>query len=167
MSELITAFAEWAWQRHHNIASWYIRPLFLMPLAWFAYRRIARGIVVTLLALATSMFWFPAPATPDPRVAEFLAFEQRWLTAGLTTASVLGALLVVAALTAYCVAFWRRSVAWGVVLLNAMAVGKLAWCVWGDDAGWAMAAPALTGLIVCDLILLAAVRYRKVRHVHP
>ncbi len=28
----------------------------------------------------TSMFWFPAPATPDPRVEEFLAFEQDWLT---------------------------------------------------------------------------------------
>lgn len=30
------ALMEWAFARHHNTASWYIRPLFLIPLCWFA-----------------------------------------------------------------------------------------------------------------------------------
>ena len=32
-------FTAWAWERHHNILSWYIRPLFLLPFCYFAYRR--------------------------------------------------------------------------------------------------------------------------------
>jgi hypothetical protein len=37
--ELINDVATWAWARHHNILSWYIRPLFLLPFCLFAYRR--------------------------------------------------------------------------------------------------------------------------------
>jgi hypothetical protein len=32
---------------------------FLLPFCYFAYRRSLWGIVLTLLTLATSMFWFP------------------------------------------------------------------------------------------------------------
>ncbi len=71
-------FFAWACARHANILSWYVSPLFLIPLAYFAYRRRFSGIVVTLLALATSMFWFPRPARVTPAVTEFLAFERTW-----------------------------------------------------------------------------------------
>lgn len=67
------AFCGWAWERHHNPLSWYIRPLFWLPFAFFAYRRSALGMVLTLLALATSMFWFPPPAHVDPQISRFLA----------------------------------------------------------------------------------------------
>lgn len=77
--EMLQDFAEWAWLRHHNLLSWYIRPLFLIPFCYAAWRRSLTGIAVTLLALATSMFWFPAPAHPDPRVAEFLDVEREYL----------------------------------------------------------------------------------------
>ena len=150
-------FSEWIWQRHQNMWSWYIRPLFLIPLAWFAYRRSATGLVATLIALLTSMFWFPAPAEPDPRVEEFLAFEQAWLTGDWDAAKVLLTLLVPIALSAYCAAFWLRSLPWGLVVLNVMAVGKLTWGVLaGDGSGWAMALPALVGLAIGDVVLVAA-----------
>jgi hypothetical protein len=87
------ALAAWAWARHHNVLSWYVRPLFLLPLAWSAHRRSATGIAVTLVGLATSMAWFPAPARVDPRVAEFLRFEQEWLTGEWTGRKVLLAML--------------------------------------------------------------------------
>jgi len=37
--ELLADFVGWAWERHHNPLSWWIRPLFLIPFAFFAYRR--------------------------------------------------------------------------------------------------------------------------------
>ncbi len=49
-------FLQWAWARHHNPLSWYIRPLFLLPFCYFAYKRSMWGIALTLLALATSIF---------------------------------------------------------------------------------------------------------------
>jgi len=70
--ELLDAFLSWAWARHHKILSWYIRPLFLLPFCYFAYRRSIKGIVLTLLALASSMFWFLEPEQPDPEALDFL-----------------------------------------------------------------------------------------------
>jgi len=60
-------FVAWAWARHHNVLSWYVRPLFLLPFCYFAYRRSLWGIVLTVVALATSMFWFPPQSTRAQR----------------------------------------------------------------------------------------------------
>nr|WP_320022777.1 hypothetical protein [uncultured Draconibacterium sp.] len=32
-------FFYWVFERHHNQLSWYIRPLFLIPFCYFAYKR--------------------------------------------------------------------------------------------------------------------------------
>ncbi|WP_137148736.1 hypothetical protein [Mycolicibacterium sp. CR10] len=155
---------DWVWERHLNVLSWYIRPLFLLPLALFAYRRSGWGIAATLAALATSMVWFPAPSRPDPGVREFLEFEKQWLTGDWTVGKFVLSLLVPVALAAYCLAFWRRSLAWGLVVLNAMAFGKLAWGVLaGAGTGWAMAAPALIGLLVGDVVLVVALLWSRRR----
>lgn len=162
------ALWDWVWSRHANVLSWYIRPLFLLPLAWFAYRRSGWGIAATLVVLATSMAWFPQPAQPDPKVLEFLRFEQDWLTGEWTTGKVVLTLLVPLALAAYCAAFWSRSLVWGLVVLNVMAVGKLTWGVLaGSGTGWAMAAPALAGLLIGDLVIVAALLYRRRRRISP
>ena len=42
--DVIDDVAAWAWARHHNILSWYIRPRFLLPFCLFAYRRSLLGI---------------------------------------------------------------------------------------------------------------------------
>jgi hypothetical protein len=159
----INDFLGWAWERHHNVLSWYVRPLFILPLAYFSYRRSLSGIALTLLALATSMFWFPAPERVDPRVEEFLAFERRWLTGEWTAGKVLSTLVVPAMLGVLCLAFWRRSLLWGLLVINVIAVTKVAWgVVDGSGSGWIMLAPALVGLAICDAaVLYAARRMRK------
>src|SRR4028119_1366141 len=180
--QLLADLGDWAYDRHANPLSWYIRPLFLIPLAWFAHRRSGWGIVGTPVApatstaslpapaagvasagpraaLATSIAWFPAPAVPDPQILEFLDFEREWITGTWDLEKFAQATLAPLALTAYCLAFWRRSVVWGLVLLNAMAGGKLLWgVVVGDGTGWAMTVPGLVGLLVCDAAVLWGVR---------
>ena len=168
IAQLLADFGDWAFDRHANVLSWYIRPLFLLPLAWFAYRRSGWGIAGTLVALATSMFWFPAPARPSPQVLEFLDFEREWLTGDWTGPKVLVSLVVPLSVTAFCLAFWKRSVVWGLVILNLMAGGKLLWgVVAGDGTGWAMTAPALAGLLIGDAVLLWALRRMRARRIHP
>ncbi len=168
ISDYLTEFGNWAYDRHGNVLSWYIRPLFLLPLAFFAYRRSGWGIAGTLIALATSMFWFPAPAVPDPRVEEFLEFEQEWLTGDWDYRKILFSLVApTVAIGAYCLVFWRRSLGWGLVLLNVMAVGKVLWgVVFGDGTGWAMTVPALTGLAVGNAVLIYVVRRQRARRRH-
>ncbi|MGK5168867.1 hypothetical protein [Geodermatophilus sp. CPCC 205761] len=161
-------FGDWAFDRHANPLSWYIRPLFLLPLAWFAYRRSGWGMACTLVALASSIFWFPAPAQPDPQVLEFLDFERKWLTGNWNAQKTLLALVAPLSLAAFCLAFWKRSVGWGLVILNLMAGAKLLWgVVSGDGTGWAMTAPALVGLVLGDVAFLWALRrLRERRHGH-
>jgi hypothetical protein len=150
---------DWVWARHTNELSWYVRPLFLVPLAWAASRRSAWGIALTLLALVTSMAWFPAPARPDPQVLAFIAFEREWLAADWDAGKIALALLAPVSLAAYCAAFWRRSLVWGLVVLNAMALGKVLWAVVSEDGGVAVIVPALLGLAIGDAVVLAAARW--------
>src|SRR4028119_993539 len=162
--QLLADLGDWAFDRHANPLSWYIRPLFLITLAWFAPRRSGWGIAGTLVALATSIAWFPAPAVPDPQILEFLDFEREWLTGTWDLEKFAQATLAPLALTLYCLAFWRRSVVWGLVLLNAMAGGKLLWgVVVGDGTGWAMTVPGLVGLLIGDVAVLWALRRLRAR----
>jgi len=155
----LAGFLERVWARHHNVLSWYVRPLFVLPLAYFSYRRSLFGIALTLVALATSMFWFPAPERVDPKVEEFLAFEREWLTGAWTAEKTVSALAVPLMLGVLCLAFWRRSLLWGLVVINAIAFTKVAWgVVDGAGSGWVMLGPALVGLAICDAAVLYAAR---------
>jgi hypothetical protein len=158
LEAVLDAVGSWAWARHHNVLSWYIRPLFLLPLAWAAYRRSAAGIVATLLALATSMAWFPAPGVPDPKVEEFLAFEKEWLTGHWDATKIALSLLPPAGLAAYCIAFWRRSLRWGLLVLGGMAFSKIAWSTIAGEGGGAVVLPALVGLAVGAAVIALAAR---------
>ena len=65
--DVLDDFLNWAWARHLNPLSWYIRPLFILPFCYFAYRKSVGGMALTVVAVTSSMFWFPVPATPEPR----------------------------------------------------------------------------------------------------
>jgi hypothetical protein len=157
-------FVAWAWERHHNVLSWYIRPLFFLPFCYFAYKRSLSGMILTLVALATSMFWFPAPERSDPMTLEFLAVEREYLTGDWTLAKVLQALLVPISL-ALGLVFWKRSIVYGLVLINAMVLVKLVWSFYfGDESGGLTLLPsALAGLAVCDVVILYVVRRMRKR----
>ncbi len=156
----IDGFAAWAWARHHNELSWYIRPLFILPFCYFAYRRSLFGITLTLVALATSMFWFPAPERANPGAAEFLAMEREYLTSEWSLWKILLGLLVPLSFAALAVAFWRRSLVLGLAVINAMVLVKVVWSFYfGDTSGGLTLLPsAVVGLAVCDAVILFLVR---------
>ena len=162
--ELLDDFLSWVWDRHHNELSWYARPLFLLPFCYFAYRRSVWGIVVTLLVFPTSLFWFPAPENPSPRVEGYLAWERQFLTEGSVAARVALVLLVVGFFVALAAGFWKRSWLWGLAVLNAGTLLKVIWSVaFGGAAGWASLAPSLFTLAVTDAAILLAAYWLKWR----
>lgn len=158
MEQWLSDFAAWAWARHHNEWSWYIRPLFLVPYCWFAWRRSLAGLALTVAALATSMFWFPAPETPSPLALDVLAAERDYLLAPWTWWKVAVALLVPATLIALAAAFWRRSFVWGVAVVNVIALAKVAWSFvfFTTEGALYHLVPATTGLLACNAVLGAA-----------
>jgi hypothetical protein len=161
-------FVAWAWSRHHNVLSWYVRPLFILPFCFFAYRRSLFGIVLTIIALATSMFWFPVPENKSPAVNEMLAPEREYLTTDWTLWKVSIALLVPLTFAALGLAFWRRSLLWGLAVVNAAILFKIAWTfLFSTEAGAMSHLPAaMLGLVVCDALILYVMRKMRARSLH-
>ena len=119
---------------------------------------------MTLLIFPTSLFWFPAPENPSPRVEGYLAWELQFLTKGSDAARVALVLLVVGFFVALAATFWKRSWLWGLAVLNAGTLLKVIWSVaFGGAAGWASLAPSLFTLAVTDLVILLAAYLLKRR----
>ena len=143
------AFQDWLFARHHNILSWYIRPLLLIPIMLAAWRRSWAGLAAGIFALLTSMAWFPAPAVADACVAQFLADEIAFLRGGWTLAKLLYTLVVLAYFALLIAAAWQHSGKGLAAVLTAAAVAKVAFSLMGSGAAAsAMIAPALVGLAI-------------------
>jgi hypothetical protein len=155
----------WAWERHHNVLSWYIRPLFFLPFCFFAYKRSLFGMTLTLVALATSMAWFPATEATSPAVTEMLAAEEEYLTGDWTTLKVLLALIVPISFAALGLAFWKRSLFWGLAVINGAILIKTGWTfVISTEAGAMSHLPAaVLGLAVLNAVILYVVRRMRKR----
>ena len=160
--DLLTDFLNWAWARHHNPLSWYIRPLFVLPFCYFAYKKSVWGMVLTIVAVASSMFWFPAPLTPNPRGAALISVERQYLAEPLTLSRfVLTALIPVWFLTLAWVVQKRSW--WGVAaVIGSGTLLKVGWLfrVGGSDA-WVIVPPVALGTALCACVLLFA--YRRIR----
>lgn len=158
----VNQILEWAWARHHNMYSWYIRPVFILPFCYFAWRRSLAGIVATLVATLTSIAWFPAPETPSPDALRYLGLERRWLSSGPLTLAIV--LLVGTSLWLLAAAFWQKKWLYGVLVLNLATLAKVAFSVtFGGEAGWAALLPSLVTLAVCNAVLFAVWRSFHVR----
>ncbi|MFE8701424.1 hypothetical protein ACFYKX_12535 [Cytobacillus sp. FJAT-54145] len=143
-------FLDWAFARHHNQLSWYIRPLFILPFCYFAYKRSLAGISVTIFCLLTSMFWFPEPNTVSNQVKDFLQFEVDYLTGEWGIGKILITSIVPISLTALAVAFWKRNVMIGLTVIVFIALGKMGWSViFAGESGKSIMIPAISGLMIC------------------
>lgn len=72
-------FQTWAFERHQNLLSWYIRPVLIVPIMYFSYKRQIVGVTASIFALLTSMIWFPVPSeTPALVSASFCKRLGAW-----------------------------------------------------------------------------------------
>lgn len=164
--DFLNDFFVWAFERHHNVLSWYIRPLFLLPFCYFAYKRSIKGIVITLIALATSMFWFPKPTTVNPKVDEFLEMEMDYLFGEWNFIKIVLSSLVPVTMLALAYAFWKHSWKYGLLVINLIAILKVLWSLYAgvEGSGATVILPAFIGLIICNLVIIIAYRVVKKRN---
>ncbi|WP_207496810.1 hypothetical protein [Aridibaculum aurantiacum] len=149
------AFFTWIFHRHQNSLSWYIRPFFLVPFCFFAYRRSWAGIAITVFCLFTSMFWFNQPEIVNEQVLEFLAFEKEWLMKDWNIEKSLLAATIPLSYTVLGIAFWQRSLVMGLVVIVLMAAGKVSWSIYNaGNAGKSVIVPAIVGLVLCVILIL-------------
>ncbi|MDI3405113.1 hypothetical protein [Streptomyces cavernicola] len=159
--ELLRDFLDWAWPRHLNPVSWYIRPLFFLPIAYFCWTRRPVALTATVVAMLSSFFWFPAPAPGaiDPQIQGVLDMEERlfvdptWIT--WVTLPTIPALLA-----GLCLAFWRHSIGWGLLVIDAGLAFKIAWAYAnsGSDGGATLLPLGLGGALMTATVLVIARR---------
>ena len=143
-------FFMWAFQRHRNILSWYIRPLFIIPIIWSAYKKRVSGISISIFGLFTSMFWFPKPNITNPEIVKFLNFEANYLKSGWTIDKIALFFTVVTFFIFIIISTWTKNWKLLLVILIAAAFFKIfnSYLLTGKSA-FSMLTPAVTGLIVC------------------
>lgn len=153
-------FFNWMFERHHNQLSWYIRPIFLIPFCYFAYKRSWAGISITIFCLLTSMFWFSKPDIVSDEVISFLQFEKDWLYGEWNLIKLWLISTVPVSFFALGLAFWKRSLIMGLGVVVLMATGKIVWSIYNaGESGKSIIIPAVCGLIVC--VGLMVYGYRK------
>jgi hypothetical protein len=157
------SFFDWAFDRHHNQWSWYIRPLFLVPFCYFSYNRNWIGISITIFCLFTSMFWFPRPEIISDNVKEFLQFEKEYLYGEWDINNIIMTLTIPISFIALGLAFWKRSVFIGLGVVILMATGKVIWSIHNaGESGKSIIIPAVIGLLICCVLIYFV--YRKQKH---
>ncbi|NRD90693.1 hypothetical protein C8024_16430 [Sphingopyxis sp. BSNA05] len=153
----------WVWDRHQNLFSWYSRPLFIIPAAYYAYRRKVWHVLGFMLLLATSLFWFAAPEATDPAIREYLQWEADLFFSNESKLPLLGlivAVLIFLFLLFY--AFWQRNPWLGLLVINAGTVLKIIVSLaFGEGTGAAAVLPSLSSLLVINLF--AYLLWRRLR----
>ncbi len=157
-------FFDWAFNRHHNKWSWYIRPLFLIPFSYFAYKRNMLGVSIVIFLLLTSMFWFSAPKVLDKQVEKFLLFEKEWLQSTWSFTKLISLLAIPVSLFLLALAFWKRSLYLGLAVIILMITGKVIWSLKNaGESSFAIILPGTIGLIICVLFII--IGNRKLRQI--
>jgi hypothetical protein len=143
-------FFDWVFDRHHSQWSWYIRPVFLIPFCFFAYRRSWAGISITIFCLFTSMFWFDKPEVVSENVQKFLQFEKEWLYGEWNYQKIMLIITVPVSFIALGLAFWKRSLLMGLGVVVLMTTGKIIWSIQNaGESGKSIIIPSIIGLIIC------------------
>lgn len=154
-----SGFRELAWARHHNIFSWYIRPLMLIPFCFFARRKSLMGMSLSIFALATSMMWFPEPLEGSEMAAKFLAMEVEYLSSNWTPLKFLSMVMIPAFFVLLGLAFWRRKPIYGVLIMIGGTVIKMIWSVLnGGDSGYTLFPAAIIGILICGVVVVFGAR---------
>jgi hypothetical protein len=114
--------------------------------AW--HRRFIWTILIGLF-FPVSAVVFPAPSIPKVFVVEFLAAERELLEAMTVTQLLVFVSLVVAFLSALAMAFWRRSILWGLLVANLGGAVKMTFGIiaWGETGLTALAPTLVTALV--------------------
>ena len=152
----------WVWERHQNQFSWYSRPLFILPAAYYAYRHKLWHVIGFMALMGTSLFWFAPPDQVPAAISGYLDWEKQMFFVNKNKAPLvafIGAVVVFLALFFF--AFWQRNLWYGLLLINLGTLLKIAVSLGsGGTAGQAAVVPSLSSLLVINLAALVIWRWR-------
>ena len=110
--------------------------------------------------MTSSMVWFSAPEQINPQMQQILEFEKKLLSTPVSASITLATMFSFLALVI--LAFWRRSLKWGLIIVNITIIGKLIFSlIFRGEAGWSTLPVTIFGLMIVNLISFISLRYLK------
>ena len=165
MDSCFNTFADWAWARHHNEWSWYIRGFIIIAFCGAAWRRHLPALVGLAIFFPVSAVIFPAPQTPKPYVVTFLETERTLLESLSFPEMMLFLVTVIAFLWILAAAFWHRSLFYGLLVANLGGAIKLGFGYWAwGDIGAIALVPTLVTALVFNTAVLAWWMFQRRHH---
>jgi hypothetical protein len=82
--------------------------MFFLRFCFFTDHHRITGMVLTVIALLPSIFWFPSLSQPRPEVLEFLKMGQDYLLGAWTLEKILLTLTVPLTFVGLALMFWYR-----------------------------------------------------------
>ena len=108
-------------------------------------------MLLTIVGVLTSMFWFPAPPAGDPRAAEFLAMERKYIAGNWTFSKSAMTTLVPIWFFVLAWAFWQRSWLAGLLVINVGALLKVIWSFYfAGTSAWSIIPAVTIGAVVIN-----------------
>lgn len=153
----------WIWERHQNLFSWYSRPLFVIPACYYAYRRKLHYTFGFILLMFASLFWFAAPEHVSIQVSSYLEWEKQLFFSGdSATPLIVLSITVVLFLIGLFYAFYKRSLLYGLLLINVGTILKIIVSITlGGESGTSAIVPSLSSILFIDLLALFLWRYKS------
>ena len=117
------------WERHKNIWSWFMRPLFGIIMFYGAWQNSWLILLLGLLGLSTSWCWFPRPKSVHPWVEKFINVEKRYITPPWTLPKVGSLIGVLAFVIVGLTMFWFQNLKPALLLMFLGGLAKSFWSV--------------------------------------
>ncbi len=142
------------YERHKNPLSWLMRPLF--GAVWFygAWLNNWTVLIIGILGVSTSWFWFPKPKKNYPWVEKFIDIEMNYITPPWTLKKVIPLIFVFLFLVVVTLAFGYRNVRLGLIIFILGALYKSIWSlIVAKQSGIPAAIIGILSALVAAIIL--------------
>lgn len=115
---------ETLWRRHQNPWSWAFRLVFFLMLSLGLWLHALWVVLLAVVGLGTSWFWFPEPSTPNDFTADALAGERDWLAEPLRGRKLIEVVFGLAAFILYLWAMWTNQVFFSLLMVGGIVLFK-------------------------------------------
>ena len=142
-------------QRHKNPFSWITRLVFFVTLCLGVWLHSLWIIILSVVCLATSWFWFPTPKVATKWSEQLVEAELEFLRKSFRGCKAMGVTFVTSLGIIALLVFWYHNLLLGLLLIEIILLFKLTWSLFMmKQAKWLIAGILVAAMIVNGVLLI-------------
>jgi len=142
-------------ERHKNPLSWITQLIFLITLCLGVWLHNFLLIVLSIICLATSWFWFPKPKTAFKWSEQLIEAEIEFLQQSLHGCKAMAMTFITILIVMILATFWFHKLLIGLLLVEISLLFQLCWSVFMlKKAKWLITSILIAAIIVVGVLLI-------------